>query len=61
MTRTFFYKEVSDKGREVYEIVKEAAQRAIDLVKPGVKLSDIDAAARDYITEKAMANTSRIV
>lgn len=52
MTRTFFYKEVSDKGREVYEIVKEANQRAIDLVKPGVKLSDIDAAARDYITEK---------
>ena len=26
MTRTFFYKEVSDKGREVYEIVKEAAR-----------------------------------
>jgi Xaa-Pro dipeptidase len=52
MTRTFFYKEVSDKGREVYETVKEANQRAIDLVKPGVKLSDIDAAARDYITEK---------
>lgn len=52
MTRTFFYKEVSDKGREVYEIVKEAAQRAIDLVKPGVKFSELDAAARDYITEK---------
>lgn len=52
LTRTFFYKEVSDKGREVYEIVKEANQRAIDLVKPGVKFSDIDAAARDYITEK---------
>lgn len=52
MTRTFFYKEVSDKARDVYETVKEANQRAIDLVKPGVKLSDLDKAARDYITEK---------
>lgn len=52
MTRTFFYKEVSDKNREVYEIVREANQRAIDKIKPGVKFSEIDAAARDYITEK---------
>lgn len=52
MTRTVFYKEVSDKGREIYNIVLEAQERAIVAVKPGVKLSDIDAAARDYITEK---------
>lgn len=52
MTRTFFYKEVSDKSRDVYETVLEANLRAIAMVKPGVKLSAIDAAARDYITEK---------
>lgn len=52
MTRTFFYKSVSDKSREVYETVLEANKRAIALVKPGVKFSEIDAAARDYITEK---------
>lgn len=52
MTRTFFYKSVSDKSREVYETVLEANNRAIAMVKPGVTFSEIDAAARDYITEK---------
>ncbi|MFC4772042.1 M24 family metallopeptidase [Enterococcus hermanniensis] len=52
MTRTVFYKEVSDKAREIYEIVLEANRRAIEMVKPGVKFSDLDAAARDYITEQ---------
>lgn len=52
MTRTYFYKEVPEKSREVFEIVKEACQRGIDAVKPGVTLASIDAAARDYITEK---------
>lgn len=52
MTRTVFYKEVSDKCREIYNIVLEANKRAISLVKPGVRFCDIDSAARDYITEK---------
>lgn len=52
MTRTVFYKSVSDHSREVYEIVKEANRRGIEKVKPGVRFCDIDAAARDYITEK---------
>ena len=52
MTRTFFYKEVSDKSRDVYETVLEANKRAIAKVKPGVTFAEIDAAARDYITEK---------
>ena len=52
MTRTVFYKSVSDHSREVYEIVKEANRRGIAKVKPGVRFCDIDAAARDYITEK---------
>ncbi len=52
MTRTFFYKEVSEKSRDVYETCLEANRRAIKMVKPGVRFCDIDAAARDYITEK---------
>lgn len=52
MTRTVFYKSVPEKSQEVFEIVLEANKRAISLVKPGVKFSEIDAAARDYITEK---------
>ncbi|KRK63813.1 xaa-Pro dipeptidase [Companilactobacillus tucceti DSM 20183] len=52
MTRTFFYKEVSDKSRDVYETILEGKRRAMALIKPGVELATLDAAARDYITEK---------
>ncbi|WP_026624517.1 M24 family metallopeptidase [Eggerthia catenaformis] len=51
MTRTFFYKEVSDKQREVYELVLKAQTAAEAAVRPGVKLKDIDQIARDIITE----------
>lgn len=51
MTRTVFYKSVSEEHRKVYEIVKEAQQAAIDFVKPGVKMSDIDAVARKVISD----------
>lgn len=49
MTRTVFYKTVSDKSKEIYNIVLEANKRAIAAVKPGVRFCDVDAAARDYI------------
>ena len=53
MTRTVFFKEEPDDfKREIYEIVREANLRGIAKVKAGVKFSEIDAAARDYITEK---------
>lgn len=52
MTRTVFYKSVSDRHREIYNIVLEANRRAIEAVKPGVRFCEIDGAARDYITEK---------
>jgi Xaa-Pro dipeptidase len=52
MTRTVFYKKVSDFDKEIFDIVHEAQRRAEAFVKPGVKFSEIDAAARDYITEK---------
>ncbi|SCY36893.1 M24 family metallopeptidase [Alkaliphilus peptidifermentans] len=51
MTRTVFYKSVSEEGRRVYNIVKEANARAIATVKPGVRFCDIDIAARSYIEE----------
>ncbi|MBZ2175579.1 Xaa-Pro peptidase family protein [Schnuerera sp. xch1] len=52
MTRTVFYKEVSEKSKEIYNIVLEANKKAIEIIKPGVRFCDIDAAARDHI-EKA--------
>lgn len=52
MTRTVFIGTVSDEQKKVYEIVKEANMRAIAAVKPGARFCDVDAAARDYITEQ---------
>ena len=52
MTRTFFNKSVSDEERKVYEIVKRANETAESLIRPGVKLSDLDKAARKIISDE---------
>ena len=52
MTRTFYFKEVSNHCREIYHIVRRANEAAEALIKPGVRLCDIDAAARDLITKE---------
>ena len=54
MTRTFYYKSVSDHCREVYETTRAANEAAVALIRPGVRLCDIDKAARDLITEKRL-------
>lgn len=51
MTRTVFYKEVSQEAKEVYELVKAANEAAEAMIKPGVRLCDIDKTARDLITK----------
>jgi len=51
MTRTFFYKEVSEKQTYVYNLVLKAQEAAEAAIHPGVKLSEIDKIARDMITE----------
>ena len=50
MTRSFYYKTVTDEHRVVYETVKAANEAAIAKVKPGVPLKELDLAARDLIT-----------
>lgn len=52
MTRTVFIGEVSDKAREVYEIVKEANRLGIEAAKPGNRMCDVDLACRNYIESK---------
>ncbi|GAB6085740.1 M24 family metallopeptidase [Alkaliphilus crotonatoxidans] len=49
MTRTVFYRSVSAKAREVYEIVREANERAIAAVKPGATFAEVDRGARSFI------------
>ena len=51
MTRTVFIGEVSERQKEIYNIVLEANKRGIAAAKPGNKMSDVDKASRDYITE----------
>lgn len=51
MTRTFFYKKVSDKAQEIYETVKKANREAVAQISPGVPLRELDETARRIITE----------
>lgn len=51
MTRVVTLGGFSQKLTEVYKIVREAQLAAIDAIAPGKKLSDIDAVARDHITQ----------
>ena len=51
MTRTFFTAEPTERQLEVYETVRRANEAAAALVKPGVEFAEIDAAARDLITD----------
>ena len=52
MTRTVFIgKEPSKEHANVYNIVKSANEKAISIIKEGVKFSDIDKAARNLITD----------
>jgi len=51
MTRTYFYKSVTDRQTKVYNTVLDAMLAAMDKVRPGVELRSLDLAARDLITE----------
>ena len=51
MTRTFFTAEPTAKQRQVYELVRRANEAAERLVRPGVKMCELDAAARNVIFE----------
>ncbi|MCX7794504.1 MAG: Xaa-Pro peptidase family protein [Thermodesulfovibrionales bacterium] len=53
MTRTFLIKgNNSEEKRKIYRIVKEAQERAIRTIRPGVTTREIDRAARQYIEGK---------
>lgn len=52
MTRTFAVGKVDPFAEEIYNIVLEAQTRALNALKPGITGRELDAIARDYITEK---------
>ncbi|OQY28993.1 MAG: hypothetical protein B6244_05485 [Candidatus Cloacimonetes bacterium 4572_55] len=49
MTRTIAIGKPDKKQREIYKIVQEAQRRSKNIARSGVKIVDVDAAARDYI------------
>lgn len=51
MTRTVAVKSVSERQREIYDIVKNAQQSALDAIKAGMAATDADKAARDVIAD----------
>lgn len=52
MTRSFYYRTITDTHREVYETVRAANEAAIAKIKPGVPLCELDLTARNLITHK---------
>ena len=51
LTRMVALGKFKPKVREIYDIVLEAQQAAIDAIAPGVSKKDVDKVARDIITE----------
>jgi Xaa-Pro dipeptidase len=49
ITRTFFARTPSERMERIYEVVKEANERAISEIRAGMPASDVDAIARDII------------
>lgn len=50
MTRTVIIGKPDAKQREIYDLVLRSQEKAIEAIRPGVKCSVIDLAARDMIT-----------
>ena len=49
-TRTVAVKYATDEMEKIYDIVLKAQLTALEKIKPGVKCSEVDKAARDIIT-----------
>lgn len=52
MTRTIVMGKVSDRQREIYNVVLEAQQKAINNIKPGITSKEADLLARSVIEQK---------
>ncbi len=53
LTRTFFFDRIPSAGvSKIYDAVARAQRRAIRAVRPGVPSREVDAVARDYLTDQ---------
>ncbi len=51
MTRTYFCRSADSRQKAVHDLVRRANEAAEAMIRPGVRLCDVDAAARALITE----------
>lgn len=49
MTRTFYFRTVTEEHRHIYDTVRRANEEAIEKIKPGVRLCELDLTARSLI------------
>jgi len=54
MTRTVFVGRIPAKARQMYEAVREAQQAAVEAVRPGARLGDVDGAARKLLRNNGL-------
>ena len=52
LTRVVHFGTVGGRFEEVYDIVRQAQERGLAAVRPGVTFSEVDAAAREFIRDK---------
>ena len=55
LTRVFFLGKINLLAQKIYTAAKEAQEKALKNIHPGVKASDIDRVAREFLTEKGFA------
>ena len=53
-TRTVWIGDVPESARQAYEAVREAQQAAIDAVRPGIAVGEVDAAARKVLRKAGL-------
>ncbi len=51
-TRTIVCGNPSAEQRKIYQIVKEAHDKAVEKIRPGIPLGEVDGAARDHIRDQ---------
>lgn len=51
MTRTVGYGDISSEQSEIYDIVLEAQEAALEVIRPGVLCSEVDRVAREIIDD----------
>lgn len=52
ITRTVVFGTPTEQQREIYEIVRQAQEAAVNASKPGVRLGELDKVARRFIQDK---------